>query len=121
MSLLTFTPPEASGDYFNEGAQESHKPRTLTAAFGDGYVQEAGDGLNADLAELSPTWRNLSWEDATSIHNFFAQHKAYIPFLFTLPGEDTERKWKCTEWGRTWNSAGLVDVSATWKEVAYPA
>lgn len=121
MSLLTFVPPAASGDYFNEGAQENHKPRVLSANFGDGYAQETGDGLNADLGDLTPSWRNLSMEEATSVMGFFAQHKGYIPFLFTLPGEETARKWKCTEWVRTWNAAGLVDVSATWKEAPYPS
>lgn len=121
MALATFTPPAAAGAYFNEGSEESHKPRVLSAGFGDGYAQEGADGLNADLLDLTPSWRNLTTTESTAVMSFFAVRKGYIPFLFTLPGESTARKFKATEWRRTWNAAGLADVSAVWKELAYPS
>lgn len=117
MALSTFIPPSSSGSYFNDGTQEAHKPRVLTAGFGDGYAQELADGLNTDLMELTPSWRNVPEDAANTTLAFFKARAGFFPFLFTLPGESSPRKFKCTEWSRTFLAAGGCDVMAIWKEV----
>lgn len=118
MAFQTFIPPV--GASFSTGTSESREPRVLAAQFGDGYTQRAGDGINANPGELSPSWNVLLEGEAQAILNFFASHKGYIPFKFKLPGEATARKWICTKWNRTWATNRTVDVTATWKEVFDP-
>ncbi len=118
MAFQTFTPPVGSS--FSVGSSESREPRFLAAQFGDGYVQRAGDGLNADAGELSLSWNVLLWSEAKTILDFFASKKGYVPFKFKLPGEAVTRKWICTKWNRSWSENRTVDVSATWKEVFDP-
>lgn len=118
MVFPTFVPP-ASGT-FSTGATEDHEPRVLTAKFGDGYVQEAGDGLNADLMKMSVSWEALTPEEGQTVMDFFADLGGYRPFKFTLPGEGVPRKFKCRKWSRRFSSFQVVDISASWEEVANP-
>lgn len=61
-----------------------HNFRTLTAQFGDGYVQEVSDGIN----NLVSSWQ-LSFQDMASgitpIVTFLNDHRGYKPFKWTPP------------------------------------
>jgi len=118
MAFDTFISP--TGGKFSVGSSETRRPRILSAGFGDGYAQEAGDGLNSDLSEMRVSWDLLTPDEAQPIMEFFKAHKGYIPFKFTLPGEAIARKWKATEYTRTWTDQNAVSVSATWKEAVDP-
>jgi phage-related protein len=118
MAFETFTPP--AGYKFSQGTVESHSPKILTASFGNGYSQEAGDGLNGDPAEVKGVWNVLTWAEGQTIMDFFKSKKGYIPFKFTLPGETKARVWKCKQWSRTWNTHMTVDISATLTEAFDP-
>lgn len=118
MAFPTFSPP-VSGK-FSAGATEDHEPRVLSAKFGDGYNQEAGDGLNADLMKLSVSWEALTPAQGQTVMDFFKDLGGYRPFKFTLPGEASPRKFKCRKWSRRFPSFQIVDVTASWEEVADP-
>jgi phage-related protein len=118
MAFETFVPPV--GVTFSPGTSEARKPRVLTAGFGDGYEQRTGDGINADLAELSVRFDILTPEEGSQILSFFQSKKGYIPFKYTLPGEATSQKWIAIEYDRVWEGASILAISATWREVADP-
>lgn len=116
MAFKTFVPP--TNGKFSIGGTQSHEPKILSAQFGNGYAQEAVDGLNADLMTLSLSWEALTPAEGQAVMDFFAGQKGILPFKFTLPGEDLPRKFKCKKWQRRFSTETLVDVSANWNEVA---
>lgn len=109
----TFTPP------INPSVGMSRKvtPRVLSAAFGDGYRQEAGDGLNAIPRSLSLAWDMLLPTDADLIEAFFIAQKGYVAFLWTDPSETVQRQWKCSTWSRTSPTGVTESMSATFDQV----
>ncbi len=74
------------------GTGVKKKPRILTANFGDGYQQRTPDGLNYDEKEVSLSWDALDFIQFTEILNFFENHKGYISFYYTFPGENDANK-----------------------------
>jgi len=56
--------------------------RVLSAQFGDGYAQEAGDGINNKQSSYSLRFKGKYIEIADIIY-FLDQHQGYIPFYFT--------------------------------------
>lgn len=117
MAFATFVPPYGASTKFEAGAVEDHEPRVLTAGFGDGYEQRTPDGINTDLATVSPSWPALTWGQGQTIVDFFAARKGVTPFYFTMPGESTPRKWIAKKWSRRFDTDQLVTISAQWKEV----
>lgn len=66
--------------------------RTLRAQFGDGYVQEAPDGINAVRDVWRLLFENIALADGEAIRTFL-RGKAGVPFTWTPPG-GTEAKYK---------------------------
>lgn len=109
----TFMPPFAP----SFGLSRQVTPRVLTAQFGDGYRQEAGDGLNAIPRSASLQWNTLSASEADDIENFFVTQKGYVAFLWTDPREASPRLWKCPTWSRVSPNGRLDSISATFEQV----
>ena len=110
----TFSPPIAPTP---GGLSHQVTPRVLSAPFGDGYRQDAGDGLNAILRTVTLQWSVLDPADADTIEAFFVAEKGYLPFLWTDPRESAPRQWKCTTWTRAAATAATDSISATFVEV----
>ena len=92
------------------------KTKILQADFGDGYSQRAAAGLNSVARELTLEFRAVSVETADAIEAFMEARKGYEAFYYTLPDEDTARKWKAPDWSRS--AAGpLRNVSVKLEEV----
>lgn len=109
----TFTPPFAP----SFGLSRQVTPRVLSAGFGDGYRQDAGDGLNAIPRSLSLQWNMLSSDEADAIEGFFIAEKGYLAFFWTDPREASPRLWKCPTWSRTSPSGRVDSISATFEQV----
>lgn len=80
------------------GTSKDVSMRILKNNMGDGYVQAGSDGLNPKQDIHSLVWDT---EDITTVDAmllFLDNHKGYIPFLFTPPGEAQQlfraEKWK---------------------------
>jgi len=90
-------------------------PRTLVAQFGDGYVQEAGDGINAMLRPWDLVFSNRSAATGVTptlkqINDFLTAHAGYVRFLWTQPPPfDIEgaKTFVCKEWSWVY-SGGLI-------------
>jgi len=95
--VTTWTPPVAP----SHNAPLETKPRILTAEFGDGYSQRAGDGLNAIKRMAQLEFANISNADASTIVSFLETQAGYQAFTYTVPGDSTARKWIAREgWSR---------------------
>jgi phage-related protein len=91
----TFTPAVAP----SIGGSVDVNARTNEAPFGDGYVQAQPDGLNSIGQAWSLRWNNtLTKAQLGTILTFFTTKAGATPFLYTLPYEDTPRKWRCKKW-----------------------
>lgn len=92
-------------------------PRVLGAAFGDGYQQRVGDGINTISPEWSLTFSRVI-ADIDAIEAFLEARAGEESFDWTPPGESTAIKVVCPEWGKT-PHGGLASAafSATFRKV----
>jgi phage-related protein len=92
------------------GSELSRTPRTLKNAFGNGYEQRAGDGLNAVPQAWQVVWENIAFSECTAIDSFLAGQKGYLAFLWTPPGAAAPLQVKCEGWslGKTSGNTGTV-------------
>ncbi|ANN78909.1 phage tail protein [Bordetella flabilis] len=59
--------------------------RTLSAQFGDGYKQDAADGINAKVQTWPIQCVGLTRSEANLIVAFFDRHAGYKAFQWTPP------------------------------------
>lgn len=92
------------------------KPRILQSKFGDGYAQESPDGLNADLAEWSLSFEDVSLSVLKAMRDFLKARKASEKFIFYTPlGEKITVK--CRAWDTKPTKKGRVTLNATFEQV----
>lgn len=111
MAFNTFTPPKEPSSPLTDEPEF----RIANAEFGDGYEQRAPKGINWKRSVISVAWRNIARSEADTILQFFYDQD-FNPFYYTLPYENSQRKWVATEWSREDRVDGFVDVQATWRE-----
>jgi len=99
-------------------AAADFQQRTRSAKFGDGYAQEAGDGLNSETQDWPLTFTG-SKARIVEILNFLRARKGYQSFYWTTPfGE--QLLFKCKGYkpenvgGMTWR------LSATFEQHFQP-
>lgn len=59
--------------------------------FNNGYTQRSENGINTAMRSWSPTWTNLSEEQANRAEKFLVERRGVEPFWWNLP--DGERVW----------------------------
>jgi phage-related protein len=115
MTRPTFSPSPAPSI---SGLSTQTKARVLKAAFGDGYTQRGGDGLNTLPATVSATWPPMLRPELDAIEGFLAARRGFESFNWTVPGESASRIWTCETWSVS--AAGSTDLfvlSATFEQV----
>ena len=85
----------------------SSRVRLRRASFGDGYVQTAADGLNAEQRTYRAAFNVRPHADIETVRAFLSARGGHTPFLFTPPGHAAAIKWRCEQW------EGPIRVSAT--------
>lgn len=113
MTLETFTPPFEP----SVGNSTQTDTRSLSAEFGEGYSQRAGDGLNGVKKTLPLVWNGLTVAEADEIDAFFTDHRGYIAFLYTAPRDVTPKKWIVKNWQRPHIDVSLDQFTATLEQV----
>jgi phage-related protein len=86
----TFSPPVPP----QTGSSFEIEDNDIVLQFGDGYKQVVGNGINTTRQTFSLSWSYLKYEEYTEIYNFFLTHSHGVVFYWTLPHEDTPRKWR---------------------------
>lgn len=106
--MATFT-------YIPHSASLSMKPRVRIAAFGDGYEQRIGDGINTAPKSWSLTFVNPT-ADADAILSFFAARNGAEAFDWTDP-DGAVGKWVVREWQSSLVGPMAKQISATFEQV----
>ncbi len=73
------------------------KPRILEVAFGDGYAQRAGDGINNAPEQWNVVFSEREETEVAAIDAFLASRGGHEDFLWTAPA-GTEKRYVCKEW-----------------------
>lgn len=112
MATFTVTP-----DF---GAKVAYKPRVRRVAFGDGYEQRQGDGINTQPAAWDLQFQNRTDAEAAIIMDFLEARAAVEAFNFTPPNEATAIRVVCREWSKSIERANLNTVTAQFVQVFEP-
>jgi len=107
MPILTFTPPIPP----SPGTRNRPEVKILKAEFGDGYTQEAGDGINNVRAVVSLSWDTLTPAQADQIEAFFEARKGYERFYYRLQPGKPLLKWTCPEWERAYSTPDKISAT----------
>ena len=102
------------------GASKTSQPTVRNVQFNDGYSQRLRYGLNTDLKSWSLTWKNISETDSDTIETFLEARGGAESFDWSPPDETDTYKWICPEWSKQITSAGLNELTATFRQVIEP-
>lgn len=104
----TFTPPMAP----SPGTSKSVEMRTAESAFGEGYTQRSGDGLNQEQRKYTVEWKALTIGQADEIEAFFVRHLGYRAFFWQGPRDGATRLYRCKKWSRDTVAAAVDSIRA---------
>ena len=76
-----------------QSAAKTAKYTTITAQFGDGYMQRAVDGINDKQETWSISYDNLNLTNRNLLWLFIEQVKMTGVIEWTAPGDLLEKKW----------------------------
>lgn len=94
--------------------------RTLRADFGDGYSQEAGDGINPRTDAWSITVKGRLSGVVGDVKSFIDRHGGYMAFEWDDP-LGSRKLFKCRAgYTLTHESRDIYTLSATFEEVHAP-
>jgi phage-related protein len=113
MDTLTYIPSIATRGQLT--------PRVLRARFGDGYVQEEGDGINAMLSTWELVYDVVQQQSGVPVtldllKTFFETQAGYKRFIWTQPppfNDEGPQQWVCTEWSWSYSDGLLTSIRAT--------
>lgn len=109
MATFTWTP-----DF---GAQQAIKPRVRRVAFGDGYEQRQGDGINTQPATWELTFAVRDNTETAAIMTFLSTRAGVESFDWTPPGESTALSFVCRDWTRTMDRNNVNSITARFEQV----
>lgn len=83
----------------SQGSTRTRTNRVLTAQFGDGYSQEAPDGINNLVDSWSVTYENLDNTERATLWAVLDAVGSWDYLTWQPPGYSTSKKWKVTSDG----------------------
>ena len=96
----------------DQGATKSVEARVLSIKFGDGYAQEAADGINNLVETWTVSYTNRTRSEVQSIDDVLKGCAGYLPIDWTTP-EGLAKKFTCKRWSPSYNHDGDCSLSAT--------
>lgn len=97
--------------------EKTAEPRIKKVEFGDGYTQEAPDGLNYNLYTWGLNWETLTQTEKTTMENFLVARKGYETFLWSDPSA-IQYRVKCRSWSVTEIAPKIYSIKCTFNQVA---
>lgn len=73
------------------GLEAKYEFTITKVQFNNGYTQRAEKGINTAMRTWSPSWTNLTEEQANRVEKFLVDRRGVHPFWWNLP--DGERVW----------------------------
>lgn len=99
----------------------SPKPIVKSTMFGDGYSQDAPDGLNPLRQVWNVVFDSIDQSTADDIEAFLLVGMGTTRFDWTPPRQSVALKFKCTSYNRTIGNEIDVDtITATFEQVFEP-
>lgn len=95
--------------------EKQAEPRVKRVSFGDGYTQEAPDGLNYNLYTWNLSWDALTPAEKTTIENFLIARGGYQSFNWTDP-TGTSFVVKAPTWTVSNFEPSIYKITATFKQ-----
>lgn len=95
--------------------EKSVEPRVKRAQFGDGYTQEAPDGLNPLLHTWNLNWDVVTYDERTTITTFLKARNGCESFYW-IDGAGTTHLVKCPTWTESNIEPTLYKITATFKQ-----
>jgi phage-related protein len=92
--------------------EESHAPRLNSAQGGDGYSQDAPDGLNHDPMHWVLTFEHCLRDEADAISGFLKSKGGHTPFYWVSPTGDIGALYKCKTWSRSQSGPSTFRIRA---------
>lgn len=83
------------------GSRVLNKHRVRRVRFGDGLSQRVTDGLNAQTNDWDVIFDKLTNAQVTTLNSFFDALGGHEAFLWTPPGEASQRQFTAAEFPRT--------------------
>lgn len=103
--------------YLDYPGKLPRKPRLLSATFGDGYEQVAGDGLNNNLEEWDVQASGIPNSIGKDIDDFLSGLNGADFFQWTNPMFGAvEKNYICKTWNISIDNEDEVSFSAKFKE-----
>ena len=105
-----FTTPVPS-----QSSQRTTMFRTLSTQFGDGYKEDAPDGINYKIDTWNLNFENLTNSDTSNVKTFFDSVGSYSTFTWQAPGDTSSKTWKLDARGYslTAQSGNIYSISST--------
>ncbi len=110
----------------SSATQGTSTPRVLKAQYGDGYMQEAGDGINPILRVWNLQFNNIPISSTDSsattleaIDDFLTAQAGYLQFLWTQPppyDEEGTKHFICSSWQYTYQGGNIIGLIATFEQ-----
>jgi phage-related protein len=106
-------------DQISQSSARKRVYRTLTAQFGDGYMQTTPDGTNNIIDSWNVVFENLGTTDRATLYTALNTVKGSDYLTWTPPGESTVQRFKINKEGVSeqaksgdlWNiTVGLTQV-----------
>lgn len=97
-------------DFIIQSSRKNVKFQTITALFGDGYMQRAGDGINQKREMWALIWDNLDQTQRDILWVFIDEVKMSDVIEWTAPGDLTEKKWIIDPEGDVTEQAKAGDI-----------
>jgi phage-related protein len=91
--ILPLNDRTTNNDYIAEASSLSIDYRTLTSQFGDGYVMNAGDGVNTKIVTWNVQYNNLTEANYTTMMTFLDTVQCNTSFYATPRGE-LQQLWR---------------------------
>lgn len=96
--------------------EKSAEPRIKRVEFGDGYTQEAPDGINYNLYTWNLTWEVLNSTEKVEIEAFLVARKGYQTFLWS-DGDGVQYRVKCKSWSVSEFAPKVFTIRGTFNQV----
>lgn len=105
--------------HISQNSTRKRMYRTLVAQYGDGYSQEAPNGINNAVDEWNVIFENLDTSERTTLISALDTVKSSDYFTWTAPGDTSEKRFKVSVdgWTESPRSGDLWTISFTLKQV----
>lgn len=103
------------------GAAKQSRPAVRVVRFGDGYEQRVTFGINQNPKEWRLRWSNITEANADTIETFLDARAAdNDSFTWSPPDESANYEFVCESWTKSFPTAGLATIDATFRQVFEP-